>query len=229
MIFADKNNIIRVILKTRYENKGGDNIKKSTIKTDTDIELYLNKIDSYVDEYISSLPDESIVYKSMGFNGLLYYIYKHCIIHVIDNDSFYNDYDLLDRIFFDIYLPLCYRFNIVPSVIGYCTFVHIDNRNISDIKQGVYRKDGSRVKPESQRTVQRWYDAIETSLLYKATNENGIGSIFALKANYNYNDQPKQVIAIENNTDDKTVDELALEYSHTEPPKQIDFNEYQDN
>ena len=126
-------------------------------------------------------------------------------------------------------MPLTYRFNITPTVIGFCIFVNIDNTNISDIKNGRFR-NGYKVKNvNATQTVKHWYDVCESALLYKAVNESSIGSIFALKAGYSYNDNPKQQIEISRPMDDKSVDELALEYSHTKPPKQIDFNEYQDN
>lgn len=232
LLFADKNNILSSY-KSRYANKGGDNIKKSTVKVNDDkgneVELYLSKLDIYVDEYISTLTDPENIYNTMCFSGLLLYIYNHIVKHILPN-TYNNDYNLLNTVFYDIYLPLCYRFNKAPTIIQFCSeLTRISNSNLQDIKNGFYRRDGSKVNIDTQLIVKNWYAVCESGLASRASNDNSIGSMFVLKSKYLWNDQPKQTIAIENNTDDKTVEELALEYGNSSVPKQIDFSEYQDD
>ena len=159
----------------------------------------------------------------MCFSGLLLYIYQHLIKYIIP-DSFYNDYPLLDRIFNEIYLPLCYKFNKNPTIIQFSSeLVKISNSNLSDVAKGYYRTDGSRVNPESRQIVKKWYSVCESGLASRAGNDNSIGSMFILKSKYSWNDQPKQTIEVISNSPEKTIDELAEQYKTSELPPPPDL------
>lgn len=151
------------------------------------IEVYPDDIAILCDEYINNLPNPEIIYKSAGFCGLLEYIYSRKLKHVVINKPGKGyDFTVLDNIFYNIYLPLCYRYNITPTVIQFTALARIDNTHLGDIKNGVYSSNGSRVNPAHMRTVKNWFNACESALLGRAVNDNGIGAIFALKANYGY-------------------------------------------
>ena len=193
------------------------------------IEVYRSEIDFLCDEYIQSLPDESMIYKSTVFSGMLNYIYQSKLKYIISkskNDKginqYNNDYALLDDIFQSVYIYLCTRYDIVPSIIQFCVLTGISRETISDIKQGKYRADGTRVKPETCHTVKNWYNTCESMLLSKAANESSIGSIFALKANYGYRDNVQQVEVISTQEQQATPEQIAEKYADIAKPRLID-------
>lgn len=158
------------------------------------VEIYQTEIDILCEEYINSLPDSNLIYKSSVFSGLLDYIYKHCLKDRI-RDQLKLDFELLDNIFNCIYIPICYKFDKVPTIIQFCVLVNIDNGHISDIKNGIYRTNGTKANTIHVQTVKKWYNTCESALLGKAINESSIGSIFALKSNFGYRDN--QTITVE--------------------------------
>ena len=193
----------------------------NVILTYNNIELYQSEIDVLCDEYISTLHDESMIYKSTVFSGMLNYIYLHKLKYIIP-DTYKHDYTLLDNIFDNVYINLCTRYNICPSIIQFSVLCHVDNTFLSELRSGTY-KDGSRVNPEATQTAKKWYSVCESMLLSKATNESSIGSIFALKANYGYrdNDQP-QLIQIQTGTQ-ATPEQIAEKYKGIEKPVLLDL------
>lgn len=202
-----------------------DNVILSTGNT----EIYQSEIDVLCDEYISTLPDESMIYKTTVFSGMLNYINRNKLKYIISQcktdkgiNNFYNDYVLLDDIFNNIYIYLCTRYNITPSIIQFCVLTGISRETISDIKQGKYRADGSRVKPETYHTVKNWYNTCESMLLSKAANESSIGSIFALKANYGYRDNVQQVEVISTQEQQATPEQIAEKYADIAKPRLVD-------
>lgn len=193
------------------------------------IEVYRSEIDILCAEYIQSLPDESMIYKSTVFSGMLNYIYQSKLKYIISKskddkgiNQYNNDYALLDDIFQSVYIYLCTRYDIVPSIIQFCVLTGISRETISDIKQGKYRSDGTRVKPETCHTVKNWYNTCESMLLSKAANESSIGSIFALKANYGYRDNVQQVEVITQQEQQATPEQIAEKYADMTKPRLID-------
>lgn len=188
----------------------------NVILTYNDIELYQSEIDILCNEYISTLHDENMIYKSTVFSGMLNYIYLNKLKYIIP-DTYKNDYSLLDSIFDNVYINLCTRFNICPSIIQFSVLCHIDNTFLSELRSGTY-KDGSRVNPDATQTAKKWYAVCESMLLSKATNESSIGSIFALKANYGYrdNDAP-QLIQVTSATQN-SPEQIAEKYRDIQKP-----------
>lgn len=164
------------------------------------IDIYESDIMILCDEYISRLPDQNSIYKSAVFAGMLRYIYQHKIRDVIETDRNNNtlkrnenNYILLNDIFNNIYIYLCSLYNIVPSIIQFCSLVDIDRDVLSDLNKGFYGSTGRAVNADNSRTVKKWFNTCESMLLSKAQNESSIGSIFALKANYGYRDNIQQI------------------------------------
>ena len=167
------------------------------------IEIYKSDIDILCEEYTETLEHPEILYKSAGFSGLLEYIYREKLkpIIVMVPGKGYN-YELLDNIFNNIYMPLCYKYNITPTVIQFTALVRVSDTALTDAHRGYDSQDGSRVNPKTVSTVKNWYKACESALLGRAVNDNGIGAIFALKANYGYREtapiaEPQAVTATE--------------------------------
>jgi len=173
-------------------------------------------------DYIQSLPDETLIYKKSNiFLGLLEDIYQNVVSkYLLDKKTFFNDYNMLNEIFYKLYLPLVYKYGYTPSLFMYCSFVHISDSNITDILSGTYRKDGSRVNDETQRTVRKWYQTCKAATVTRAIDGNSIGAIFAAKAAYQMSDQP-QPVAIETRPDPDQVDISAIteKYRNSPPPK----------
>lgn len=189
----------------------------NVVLTYNDIELYQSEIDILCDEYINTLPDKTMIYKSTVFSGMLNYIYLNKLKFIIPN-TYNNDYKLLDCIFDNVYINLCTRFNICPNILQFTVLCHFDNSLLTQIKSGSYN-DGSKVNKDTFLTVKKWYSVCESMLLSKATNESSIGSIFALKANYGYrdNDTP-QLIQVQAETK-ATPQEIAEKYKGSMKPE----------
>ena len=153
-----------------------------------DITIYSDDIALLCEQYINSLPNPDNIYKSNTFKGLLDYIYRHYLkdIDITSKDKANaHNYQLLDKLFFDLYLPLVYKYNNSPSVLGFCTMCHISAEHISSVANGLYR-DGSRVNSQNSQIVKKWYQVTESSLFDKAVNESSVGSIFLLKSKFSY-------------------------------------------
>ena len=199
-------------------------MKDNVIISDSGIEIFQSDIDVLVNEYISTLPDETMIYKSMTFKGLLLYIYTHKLKYVIEsiknnkqiNDSSI-DYSLMDSIFENIYLPLCYKFFIVPTVLSFSVFVGISNTYLTEVVSGTYR-NGSRVNSDNTVTVKKWYAVCESALADKAFNDNGIGAIFGLKANYQWTETAPQIVQAEQLTQ-STPEQIAERYRDAKKPE----------
>lgn len=195
------------------------------ILTDEQIEIYRNEISVLCSQYIQSLPDETMIYKSTVFSGMLNYLYRNKIRYIIEqyrNDNnlnhYNNNYELLDSIFNNIYIDLCSRYNIVPSIIQFCVFCNIDNGTLSDIRNGIYRDNGYKVNSEKCQTVKKWFNTCESMLLSKATNENSIGSIFALKSNFGYVEKGSEPPTAETLTQ-STPEQIAERYKDAKRPE----------
>ena len=75
----------------------------------------------------------------------------------------------------------------------------------------------------SCRKAKKWLDECESALYDDAISNNSIGSIFALKANFGYKEG--LVIETNNNIPEKTVEEIAMDYTNQLPDtdNKIDF------
>lgn len=186
-------------------------------------EIYQSDIDQLCDEYIDTLPVPDMIYKTAVFNGLLDYIYKRLLKNIIktDNGKTNSGYDfkLLDDIFYGIYLPLTYKYNKTATVLQFCCLCHIANSNLTDIRKGVYRNRGTAVNTASTQTVQKWFEVCESALYNRAIEDNSIGAIFGLKANYGYRDS--QVITVETPSQipHETAEQIAAKYANAMLPE----------
>lgn len=193
------------------------------------LEIYQTDIDILTEDYITSLSDPSMIYKSPVFKGLLLYIYNNKLKHIIETDKHnrntkHHNFKLLDSIFFNIYLPLVYKYGFTPTVLEYTCFVNVSNQHISDIKHGLYMGNGSKVNPDHTEIVKRWYSVCESGLASKAIESNGIGAIFVLKSRYQWQESPQQVEVI-NTNQNSTPQQIAERFRNAEKPRLLAEND----
>lgn len=154
--------------------------------------LTVSDIQNTIDEYLDSLrnPDDIYSNKPMIFNGLLELIYRRNIKRVLPN-TYNNDYELLDDIFRNIYLYLCYMFNYVPNISTFCNhLVHIDISNCYNINNGFYRKDGSKVNNNTYSIYKNWEQICNGDLFGHIAQTGSVGGIFVAKVK-GFSDQPQ--------------------------------------
>lgn len=193
------------------KKKSGDIVidRKNEIEIDNDYLIQL-KDDCfyYANQYIDTLPDKEIIYKSMVFNGMLHYIY----INVFDNETFkkykYN-IDMLDYIYNYIFSVLCTSYNMKRTILLFSTFLNIDKDSITNWKNGKVKK----LSNKDISKVKSWYRDSETDLLSGAINDGSIGSIFALKSVFNYRENDAiQPVVINNNIPALPTENIAKKY-----------------
>lgn len=192
-----------------------------------DITVYESDIDILCSDYINGLIDPEKIYNTSVFAGMLNYIYKRLVKNIIIADKAkrnnnYNNYVLLDYLF-DVYKNLCSKYSQTPTILQFSTeFVNIDNRHLTDVKQGTYRHDGSKVNPDSTRIVKKWFDTCESRLASRTLETNSIGSMFILKSKYNWIESKQQIEIINGSSQQATPEQIAQKYKDLEKPVLID-------
>ncbi len=210
-------------------------MKANTVKTADGTELYLHRIHELADEYIDSLDNpEDIKGNNKGvFTGMIKYIYNNYFKY---NPVNYNNIKAIDTIW-DIYTSLCYKYNKRPTILNFSIMIDIsmetinswknentrqymyydcDNNVIDNIQawrnkhpNGDYRQELSTSHSE---TVKKWLKECEASLFDGATEQNSIGCIFALKANYGYTETAPVPTVNPHQIQGRTPEQIAAEY-----------------
>ena len=190
------------------------------------IEIYKSEIDILCDDYINSLPNPDMIFKSTVFSGMLNYLHQTKIKYIIAEDKqrkninpYNHDYDFLDKLFYNVYVYLCTRFNICPTIIQFSTLANVNSEMLGDIKQGIYRQNGVKVNPLTCQLVRKWYDFCESSMLGKAINESSIGSMFALKSVYGYRDNDQRIEVTTTAEQNQTPEQIAERYKDAKKPE----------
>lgn len=164
-------------------------MKKNTIKTELGIEVYTSKIYELADEYINDLDNpEDIKGANKGvFTGMVKYIYLNLFKNnPLDNGNIQE----LDDVW-NVYTSLCYKYSKRPTILSFSIMIGVNNDTINAWKNGEYRNGPGSLH---SLTVKKWLAECESALLDGAVENNGIGCIFALKANYGYTETaPAQV------------------------------------
>lgn len=173
-----------------------------------DVTVYTDKILHLADMYINSLEyPEDISKPNNLFNGLIKFIH----VNYFKQYRFdYSDIEFFNNVW-DIYTSLCYKHNKSPTIIEYCLLLGIsretlhswktsttrnykyfdkDNNPIKDIAGWKINHQGEEYRQEISTshsdTVKKWLEECENNLLRGATEQNKVGCIFVLKANYGY-------------------------------------------
>lgn len=157
---------------------------KNTTTTTTGIEVYENQIWQLVDEYIDIVLhinqndyDSIEKYKKeIANNRIDLFFYISDRIEKPNN----NDIELLDNIF-NIYIRVCGRYNISPTLQMFGILVGINNMTFSDWANGDYRTTSTH-----GITVKKWKETCGAFALDKLHNQDGTNAnlIFACKVAY---------------------------------------------
>ena len=137
------------------------------------IQRYMNKLDNPQDLYNT---------KNMLFYNLLRYIYKCNIQYILPEDNTKHDYELMDKIYFTCFIPICYHFGRIPSVHSFIIhFLNYDITNIYDIRTGLYSGSDAKPNPAAAGYIAKWEAASTSDLLDYVVHSNSIGGMFRLK------------------------------------------------
>lgn len=157
---------------------------KNTTTTATGIEVYENQIWQLVDEYIDTVLhinqndyDSIEKYKKeIANNRIDLFFYISDRIEKPNN----NDIGLLDNIF-NIYIRVCGRYGISPTLQMFGILVGINNMTFSDWANGDYRATSTH-----GITVKKWKETCGAFALDKLHNQDGTNAnlIFACKVAY---------------------------------------------
>lgn len=199
--------------------------KSNTTVTEQGIEVYENDIYRLVDEYINTVlqvtPEEFDTqkeYKSVvadSFVDMIFYI--HDRIPKPSND----DIELLDNIF-NIFVRICSKYNVLPTLEVFSFLVGIERRTFNKWANGAYRTSTSHGD-----TVKKWFDICKNCTINRLNNQPGTNAnlIFIAKAAYGMAEtapvQTVQQDGIPNQTAQQIADKhrAALELPEMEKPE----------
>lgn len=158
--------------------------KSNTTVTEQGIEVYENDIYRLVDEYINTVlqvtPEEFDTQKEYkaavadSFVDMIFYIADR--IPKPSND----DIELLDDIF-NIFVRICSKYNVLPTLEVFSFLVNINRSTFSDWMRGDYRTSSSH-----GTTVKKWFDICKNCTVNRLNNQPGTNAnlIFVAKAAY---------------------------------------------
>ena len=148
-----------------------------TSKNDELLEVYTNDIFYYADEYINNNISDSNDRNEIreNFDNIIFYI-RHRI-QKPDN----NNIQLLDELFY-VFLELCVKCYVVPTLENFGLMFSISPSTFSDWINGDYRYS----TPIYSKTAKKWRDICKSRLVNILTQSKGgdINRIFIAKAAY---------------------------------------------
>lgn len=153
---------------------GGDVVKDNTVKSEVGIEVYQNDIYRLVDEYIDTELDGDAESVGDNFVAMIFYIADN--IQKPSNDAI----ELLDNLF-NIYVRICAKYKVLPTLETFSFLVGIDRNTFTDWAMGRYR-----VSTAHGSTVKKWFNICKSFTLNRLHNQAGTNSnlIFVAKAAY---------------------------------------------
>lgn len=199
--------------------------KSNTTVTEQGIEVYENDIYRLVDEYINAVlqvsPEEFATQKEYkatvadSFVDMIFYIADR--IPKPSND----DIELLDNIF-NIFVRICSKYNVLPTLEVFSFLVNINRSTFSDWMRGDYRTSSSH-----GITVKKWFDICKNCTVNRLNNQPGTNAnlIFVAKAAYGMAEtapvQTAQQDGIPHQTAQQIADKhrAALELPEMEKPE----------
>lgn len=149
-------------------------MKNNTVKSEIGIEVYQNDIYRLVDEYIDTELDGDSERVADNFVSMIFYIADN--IQKPSND----DIELLDDLF-NIYVRICAKYKVLPTLEVFSFLVGIHRTTFTDWANGLYR-----VNSAHGITVKKWFDICKSFTLNRLHNQSGTNSnlIFIAKAAY---------------------------------------------
>lgn len=173
------------------------------------------EIEGVITQYESTLKDPNLLEtgKNTGmFNALLRNIKKYCIKEIYRKDNGDLDYTVLDNIFDYIYIPLCYKYNHIPSIHNFIYhLIQVDLSCMYDVKKGIYPNDGSRVNKLHSEILRKWDRVCDSDLLDYVVATSSIGGIFRAKTKGYREEQTVYLSPIQNTAkiSEKDLQEIA--------------------
>lgn len=194
-------------------------MKNNTVNANG-VEVYTHDINYYADEYIHNelgidyVDDSNRQSVSDSFVDMIFYI--HDRITKPSND----DIQLLDNIF-NIYIRLCTKYRVLPTLEVFSFLVGINRMTFTDWAQGQYRTSSAH-----GITVKKWFDTCKSFTLNRLHNTRGTDAnlIFIAKAAYGMAEAaPVQVDKMEH-LPKASREEIAQRYKAAELPPAIDID-----
>ena len=209
-------------------------MKNNTVLTGTGAEVYTNNISLYADEFIERELEEErrqeIYNNSNVFMAMILYIADN--IDKPDN----NDIELLDSIF-NIYIRLCVKYNMLPTLECFSMLISVNPSTLSKWSSGEYRtniyydfkgnyiKDfpawqlnhkGEQYRAEPStahsQTVKKWKETCKNFLVNSLQNSKGVDAnkIFIAKAAYGMVETAP--VPVQNAEQHRTAEQIAADY-----------------
>ena len=149
-------------------------MKDNTVKSEVGIEVYQNDILRLVDEYIDTELDGDSESVGDNFVSMIFYIADN-----IQKPS-HDDIELLDHMF-SVYVRLCSKYHVLPTLEVFSFLVGINRSTFSDWMRGDYR-----TATAHSNTVKKWFDICKNCTLNRLHNQPGTNAnlIFVAKAAY---------------------------------------------
>lgn len=209
-------------------------MKDNTMIAYNGVEIYTSKILELADEFYYSELDEKR--KEDIYNNSS--IFMSMILYISDNipkpDN--NDIELLDNIF-NIYIRLCVKYNMLPTLEAYSMLININPTTLSKWSSGEYRtnvyydskgeyiKDFAawqlnhrgepyRAEPSTahSQTVKKWKETCKNFLVNSLQNSRGTDAnkIFVAKAAYGMVETAP--VPVVNQEQHRTAEQIAADY-----------------
>lgn len=159
-------------------------MKDNTITTDQGIEVYENEIYRLVDEYINTVlqvsPEDYAIQKE--YKAVVADSFVDMIFYIADRiqKPSNNNIELLDRIF-NIYVRICTRYGVLPTLEVFSFLVGINRTTFTDWMNGAYRTTTAH-----GNTAKKWFDICRNCTVNRLNNQAGTNAnlIFVAKAAY---------------------------------------------
>ena len=152
-----------------------------------------------IEAYQAMLPNPEYLYtKVQTFNGLIRYIYNHIIKNILPNTYNY-DYELLDNIFHNIYIPLCSSYGFIPNTLLFCNLCNITEDYIylksnDNDTEDVTEKTNKR---KNISIIKGWTREAESALRSQVADHSSIGSMFLLKSKFGYRENDVLTVQVD--------------------------------
>lgn len=190
------------------------------IKTpDGQVEIYTNELDQLVDEFVRDM-DEEMMYKPSTWLAVLKHIYMECFkpqkkLHY-NAGSILNDNPEAIEAIWDWYVSTAYKFGKTPTILQFGILTGIDRTTIQTWKNGTWRT----ANKTYSLTAKKMYAEAEAALENRTIESNGIGAIFALKANHGWRETaPVSEPEMLTQRPYETPEQIAAKYAdYTEKP-----------
>ena len=128
------------------------------------------------------------------------------ISQLIRNDGWQRDGAYLTELMGHI-VEICMRYGIVPTLSHLATALHVSKEVIDDVRTGYIKAN-----PDVVEAVTQYYQLCESATVAATMNGaiNNIAGIFALKSQYGYKEEPREVIMTHNKLVGERKDPKAI-------------------